>query len=186
MNGSIRKMALRHAAKVAFGSFVVACGGTVAGGEDASSDAKTSNDTGTKTDASTSLDSSLDSSSPADSSTSDGALACTGPVDIDASSITPEVFQCCLGVVEQLTGDAGFSAIDAGEITGDPAVDNCCKVIIADVDSNTGDYSAASPTLYSCCNALGNPIGPACTPWGPPMPPCMPYEWLALPALEAA
>ncbi len=183
MNPSIRKMALRHAAKVAFGSFVVACGGTVSGGEDASSDAKIGNDTGTKPDASTPLD----SSSPTDSSTmGDGALACTGPTDIDASSITPEVFQCCLGVVEQLTGDSGFMAIDAGEVTGDPAVDNCCKVIIADVDSNTSDYSAASPTLQTCCNALGYPNGPACTPWGPPMPVPMPYEWLALPALEAA
>jgi hypothetical protein len=187
MESSIRRSALRQAAKVAFGSLVISCGGTVSEGNplDAALDVKAS-------------DAAADAQavdSPADSPADvvipfDGSLACTGPVDVDASSVNEQIFQCCLGVVEQLTGDAGFVVVDAGAITGDPSIDNCCKAIIAHVDTTTTDYSAAIPTLGPCCSALGYPMGPACTPWGPPTPPAVPYEWLALIAprteLEAA
>jgi len=171
MDDSIRKKALRQAAKVAFGTCIIGCGGTLGSGQDASTDAV--NDTTKKsdaaqTDAATTEDASMDSPT-----LGDGALACTGPIDIDASSVDEQVFQCCLGVVEQITGDSGFMVVDAGEVLGDPSIDNCCKAIIAHVDNDTADYGAASPTFGTCCSALGYPQGPACTPWGPPTPPAM-------------
>jgi hypothetical protein len=106
-------------------------------------------------------------------SAADGALACTPPVDVDGGDPGEEVFQCCLGEVEAITGDAGFIVVDANEVTSDPSLDNCCKAIIAHVDNATEDYSAATYVLPTCCSALAGPIGPACTPWGPPTPPEM-------------
>lgn len=47
----------------------------------------------------------------------------------------------------------------------------CCDVLI---------HSAmpwSSEQLGACCWALGTPRGPACTPWGPPVPPAM--DWKA-------
>jgi hypothetical protein len=169
MDGSIRRKALRHAAKVAFGSLVVGCGGSVqaTGGRDGATDVKASGDDAA---ADVATEDVVTDASSSNDVTTDAALACTGPLDIDAS-VDEQTFQCCLGVVEQVTGDAGNTLIDAGAVTGDPAVDNCCKAIIAHVDQNSSDYSAAQPTLQACCNALGYPTGIACTPWGPPMPP---------------
>lgn len=162
----VRKMALRNAAKVALGSLVMGCGGTITDGGDAATDASSNKDTAQQKETSV-LDVVVQSDAP---------LACTGPVDVDAGDPGSTVFACCLPVVEALTGDAGFVVVDAGEVTGDPSVDNCCKAIIAHVDNDTQDYSAASQVLSTCCNALGYPVGPACTPWGPPTPPEMDME----------
>ena len=160
----VKKLALRSAAKVAFGSIAFGCGGSMMEQSDASSDA-----TADRFEASA-----LDAPHPIDSATTDdAALACTPPVEVDGGDPGEEVFQCCLGEVETLTGDAGFVVVDAGEITSDPSLENCCNAIIAHVDNATDDYSAASVVLPTCCNAIGGPIGPACTPWGPPMPPEM-------------
>jgi hypothetical protein len=164
-----RRRALRHAAKVAFGSLVIGCGGTQqVNGSDAEADV-TSKDVQIDTqDAATADDGPTDAMMMGD-----GALACTGPVSDDAGDVTEDTFQCCLGVIEGVTGDSGFPVVDASTVTGDPSVDNCCNAVIARVDTNTTDYSAAVAVLPSCCNALGYPTGPACTPWGPPMPPDM-------------
>lgn len=169
----LRKLALRNAAKVAFGSsLVMGCGGTITDGNDAATTA----DANGKKDSQGATDSSvLDVAQPIEAS-SDAPLACTGPVDIDAGDPGSTVFQCCLPVIEAITGDAGFVVVDAGEVTGDPSIDNCCKAVIAHVDNFTQDYSAADQVLSSCCNALGYPVGPACTPWGPPTPPEMKIE----------
>jgi hypothetical protein len=164
-----RRRALRHAAKVAFGSVMIGCGGTQqVSGSDAEADVKTNDVELDAQDAANLEDAPTDSMMMGD-----GALACTGPVSVDAGDVTEQTFQCCLGVIEGVTGDSGFPAADASTVTGDPSVDNCCNAVIARVDTNTSDYSAADAVLPSCCNALGYPVGPACTPWGPPMPPAM-------------
>lgn len=115
-------------------------------------------------------DAKVDALPTPDAAPLDAALACTAPVELDASVDEP-TFECCLGVVEEMTGDAGFTVVDAGAVAADPSVDNCCKAIIAHVDTTTADYSKASPTLPTCCGANDYPMGTACTPWGPPMPP---------------
>jgi hypothetical protein len=168
----VKKLALRSAAKVAFGTMMVGCGGTMA-----VSDAGEPQDASNPKNDASSIDSSTDGNAAdvaqIEDATGDGALACTPPVEVDGGDPGAEVFACCLGVVEAITGDAGFIVADAGEVTGDPSVDNCCKAIIAHVDNDTPDYSAAEQALPTCCNALASPMGPACTPWGPPMPPEM-------------
>jgi len=167
MDVSIRRRALRHAAKVAFGSLVISCGGMQdVNTPDAEADVKT------KPDSQAGQDAQPEGSTDA-MTVGDGSLACTGPVDVDAGGITEETFQCCLGVIEQITSDSGFPVVDAGEVTGDPSIDNCCKAVIARVDQSSADYTAAEPVIPTCCNALGYPQGVACTPWGPPMPPSM-------------
>ncbi len=168
MDVSIRRKALRHAAKVAFGTLVIGCGGT----EDTiAPDAQVD---GAKKDAQLQQDVFQQDAQDEPIVLTDGGLACTGPVGLDAgASITEQTFQCCLGVVEQIISDASFVVVDAGEVTGDPSIANCCTAVIAHVDAVTTDYGAASAVLPSCCNALGYPLGPACTPWGPPTPPSM-------------
>jgi hypothetical protein len=158
----VRKKALRHAAKVAFGTMIVGCGGNETTTTDAAADVKSGDVQMMDVMADALADVTADSASDV---ATDASLMCTQEVALDAS-IDENTFQCCLGVVEQITGDSGFTIADAG---GNPSIDNCCVAIVAHVDT-MGDYSAAEPTLGTCCNIVGNPMGPACTPWGPPMP----------------
>lgn len=175
MNLTIRRMALRNAAKVALGTFVAGCGGSIVVGQepDAQSDAK----------AKPGQDAALvDAIVPEQ----DAALACTGATEIDAGDVSDETFACCITEVKAATGDASPwddpNGPDASTVTNDPAAENCCNVIVARIDNepdggNAGaDYSAASDTLSWCCMALKSPMGSACTPWGPPMPPAMIVE----------
>ncbi len=161
MDRALRRTALRGAAKVAFGSLMVGCGGMIDTTDNVPtpplSDAATKPSIGT----------------PA------GALACTGPVDVDASGVDETTFQCCLGVERALMGDASPWSVDAGVVTSDPSGENCCNAIIAHIDQVTYDYSAGGTALQLCCSAVHHPMGPACTPWGPPTPPAMPSELLS-------
>ena len=157
MDTGIRRMALRNAAKVALGSLVMGCGGMIdttddGAAPDAAHDAP--KDAVAKTDAAT-------------------TLACTGPVEADASGIDTTTFQCCLGVEDALIGGQAPFEVDSGVVTSDPSAVNCCNAIIAHVDQVTTDYNAASQALQLCCPALKYPPGIACTPWGPPTPPAM-------------
>ena len=166
-------MALRNAAKVAFGTFVVGCGGSIVVGQepDAQSDAKATKDAA--------LDSAIVPKQ-------DAALACTGATEVDASDVSAETFQCCVATVKSATGDASPwgdpNGPDASAVTNDPAAQNCCSVIIARIDNEpdggnfSDDYMAAGDALNWCCIALSYPMGGACTPWGPPMPPAMVVE----------
>ena len=163
-------MALRNAAKVAFGTFVVGCGGSLVVGQepDAASDAnKPKNDAAA-----------LDAVVPEQ----DAALACTGATSIDASDVSEETFQCCVADVTSKTGDASPwtdpNGPDASLVQNDPAALNCCDVIVARIDNppdggSINDYTAAGNALNWCCIALNYPMGTACTPWGPPTPPAM-------------
>ena len=165
MDAFTRKLALRNAAKVAFGSLFFGCGGTMVSASeppDALPDAPAAPD-----------------AAFSDVVAADAALACTGPTEVDAGNVSEETFQCCIGVVSSDVGDASPWESDGGEIASDPSAANCCSAIVARVDDEpdggnvSGDYLAASNLLPWCCRALGYPMGPACTPWGPPMPPPM-------------
>jgi hypothetical protein len=114
----------------------------------------------------------------------DAALACTGPTDVDASDVSEDTFQCCIAEVKAATGDASPwtdpNGPDASTVQNNPAALNCCDVIVARIDNEPdggsmgADYGAAGEALGWCCIALNNPMGTACTPWGPPTPPAMP------------
>jgi len=172
MELTIRRLALRGAAKVAFGSLFFQCGGAITTGPgDAEADAKAKPD-GAPVDAAV-----LDVVAP------DAALACTGPTAIDAGDVSEEAFACCVGEVASAVGDASPwddpNGPDASVVEDNPAALNCCDAILARMDDEPDggdlgqDYATASQVLSWCCFATGTPFGPACTPWGPPMPPEM-------------
>lgn len=174
MNSYVRRLALRNAAKVAFGSLFLQCGGAISTGPtDAEADGNAKPD-GKPVDAAV-----LDVSVP------DGALACTGATEVDAGDVTEETLTCCVDVVSNQVGDASLfgdpNGPDASLVTNDPAALNCCNAIIARIDDEPdgGDLSqdygtaTANEVLQWCCQATGTPIGSACTPWGPPTPPAM-------------
>ena len=170
MNLTIRRLALRNAAKVALGTWVMGCGGTIAIGQepDAGGDANK-----------TKKDAALDAVVPEQ----DAALACISKTDVDASDVTSDTFQCCVATVSNAVGDASPwgdpNGPDASLVDDNPAAANCCAAIIARIDhepdggSVSNDYMAAGSALQWCCIALGEPAGAACTPWGPPTPPAM-------------
>lgn len=175
MNLTIRRLALRNAAKVALGTWVVGCGGSIVTGQDDAA----ATDAGKKKDGAA-LDAALvDSVVPEQ----DAALACTGKTDVDASDVTTETFACCVATVNTATGDASPwsdpNGPDASAVQDNAAALNCCDVIIARIDNEPDggsvgdDYSAAGSSLSWCCIALSYPMGSACTPWGPPTPPSM-------------
>ena len=175
MNLMIRRLALKNAAKVAFGTFVVGCGGSIAiGQDDAATDASRP-----KKDAAF-----MDSVVPEQ----DAALACTGKTEVDASDVTSETFACCVAEVKSATGDASPwsdpNGPDASAVQDNAAALNCCDVIIARIDNEpdggsvSSDYMAAGDALNWCCIALNYPMGSACTPWGPPTPPAMPMDMM--------
>jgi len=173
MDACTRRLALRSAAKVAFGSLLLHCGGTIGQGPaDAEADAKT------KADAEPVDAAVLDVVSPPP----DAALACVGPTEVDAGDVTEDAFQCCVAEVSSDVGDAGpwdTNGPDASLVADDPAAANCCRAIVARIDhepdggSASQDYVAASNGSYvlQWCCGVAFEQGSACTPWGPPMPP---------------
>jgi len=170
MDAFTRKLALRNAAKVAFGSMFFGCGGAImsdAGTPDAKADAPPIHD-----------------AAVVDAATApDAALACTGPTAVDAGDVSEETFQCCVATVQSDVGDASPwgdpNGPDASLVTNSPAATNCCNAILARIDDEpdggdlSADYGAAGQLIQWCCMAVGDPMGPACTPWGPPSPPEM-------------
>lgn len=177
MNVSVRRKALRHAAKVAFGSLVMGCGGTISAGDDTTTPDARANDAKQGLDVGVVADAAVADAVVADAVVppSDASLMCTGPTDVDAATVDHQTFECCIALVENDVGDASPWGSDAG--LTDPNAIDCCQAIISYVDHPGDDagswptnYNEASPTFAWCCAPLGEPQGPACTPWGPPMP----------------
>jgi hypothetical protein len=95
----------------------------------------------------------------------------------DGGQIDPTMFDCCLPFLAQYAPDGGGAFTTSA--AGDPYVLSCCAAIVNDVDHNTQDYAKVPwQELNACCVLLQYPVGPACTPWGPPVPPAMPASWL--------
>jgi hypothetical protein len=56
----------------------------------------------------------------------------------------------------------------------DPPETECCTAILDRIEADWSQYSKTDPKVLSqCCNIDNNKTRPACTPWGPPMPPAM-------------
>jgi hypothetical protein len=93
-----------------------------------------------------------------------------------ADPLSDATFACCID------HETAVFMADAG--ADDPATKACCTAIQTRIDDEfrdggaqfSADYQKATPVLYDCCRVIGSPIGPACTPWGPPPPPAMPGE----------
>jgi len=79
-----------------------------------------------------------------------------------AEAPTKTTRECCDTELATATfgDDAGTNSLTLG----------CCDVLIHSADP------WSSEQLGECCFALGTPHGPACTPWGPPVPPSMGWK----------
>jgi len=142
MNASIRRRALSAAATVTFS--VLGCGGIVAP-----------------------LDRDDPDATPI--ATRDAAHHAALACDTPAGTVDETTFACCRDLVVATLGDAAAWRLpDAA--AADPDVLACCGALIRHVDQTPADYAKAGAALGPCCDALHNPIGVACTPWGPPMP----------------
>ena len=172
-----QRRALRATARLAFAlSGVAACGGTTTTPANTPIDGATPTDSAVN-DAAAGDDGAGDDASTAHDGASEASTRSDASLTCDLSQ--PEsnaAFECCIAHEESV-----FAA-DAGGT--DPTTMTCCKAIIDRIDGDTGDagaqfstdYQQAGPVLGECCRLLGTPIGPACTPWGPPPPPAMPEE----------
>jgi hypothetical protein len=170
--------ALRATARLAFAlSGVAACGGTTTTPGNTPNDGATSTNDSATSEAAAGDDAAGDDASTAHDSASEASTRSDASLSCDLSQ--PEsnaAFECCIA------HEASVFAADAGG--ADPTTMPCCKAIVDRIDGDTGDASAqlvmdyqqAEPALNGCCRLLGTPIGPACTPWGPPPPPAMPEE----------
>jgi hypothetical protein len=188
MDPTIFRAALRASAKVALTATLSSCGGTIhttpqGGPPDATADAWLA-------DAPAAVDAFVVADSP-------GPGTCNPP---PVSSLLPEpnhpgirigddLFDCCATTLgSALVADSGL--LDpADAAASDPRVLGCCAVaayrLNADVGPDAGAFYGDMGTLMDagvnvnsnfldCCYALKDYQGPACTPWGPPMPPAMP------------
>jgi hypothetical protein len=215
MHSSTRHAALRAAAKVTL-SALVSCGGAtedVATGHDAiARDAEHHADAAPKVVRDTAADTGANAADAGHSRASAGdaelaalfdaadgrrrdaraASPCTAETfDVDGT-VSTATFECCTSYLEADLVDGGEGLL---ELRSAPAVKECCASVVAFVDH--GGYRAleeagitAERAVESCCGVLateaGPPMGPACTPWGPPVPPAMPVAALSPSSLEVA
>lgn len=164
MNRLVFRAALRASAKVALGAAFAGCGGMVG---------------------STAQHAAPEASAP------EAVSADATPVDVtsvdaardEGQTCDPPSFECCVSLLEAVPpNDGGFAFPDAA--VGNPEVQACCATVIARLDDDYHDASAATamqdeqtaaPVRWACCQVTPTE-GPTCTPWGPPMPPEMPGE----------
>ena len=89
--------------------------------------------------------------------------------------VSEETFSCCVRTVEKIFAH--------NPSTHQPAP-VCCGAIVEAVDDALSHSSPGAGEMYTraiqkgalftCCDRMEWPAGPACTPWGPPVPPAMP------------
>jgi hypothetical protein len=192
MNALVFRAALRATARVAFTAAIVGCGGTTSeGNSDAAKSEAAMGKEGAATDAPSGRDAEhvKDTAPPGDS-----GLMCNAPPpsslfdkDAAADTVSESLFNCCIAGLEPLIGDSQTGASDAE--AADPNLLACCGVIVFAADKDRGLDASAEATAElqslqklgfaaqdTCCELLKEPLGPTCTPWGPPMPPAMPGE----------
>jgi hypothetical protein len=175
MRASTKSFALRAAAKAALSMTVVGCGGATV---------TTPTEDAGKTSASMAKDAGMtptvleDSEAPP--TTRDGGDSrvamgdpCPG-VSVGDASVSEDGFACCKSYLTP-AADAAFGSL--GVDASAPFAAACCSAVIRYADTTDGAYASADAILPGCCESLDpEPIGRACTPWGPPVPPAMPME----------
>ena len=100
-------------------------------------------------------------------------LACEAPGPDDEVALDPEQLDCCnalLAPVLPSEPDAWPAWIEAAAA---PDVQGCCRVELAHFEADPGGTVVPWDTVSPCCEALEFPVGVACTPWGPAVPPAV-------------
>lgn len=167
MRESTRRAALRATAKVALSLTVVGCAAEVQLPREDNEDATVGTDeeltrAGGRT------------GSPTASGGSSGdELVCDAPPVGEVVLLDAELVQCCTSFIEPATPTDGPSW-ETWQSVADPDLDGCCQVLVAHVDQDTTGAGDLWEMMSACCMRLDYPMGPACTPWGPPVPPAMP------------
>jgi hypothetical protein len=88
--------------------------------------------------------------------------------------------RCCEGEIGAILGE-GF-AFPAGALSAELV--SCCSLVVSFLDEHQGAQGQGGHEVSwnergACCAVLDPmPIGPTCTPWGPPSPPAMPAGWV--------
>jgi len=188
MNHAIRRQALQTTAKVALSLTVLACGGTVEVAQEAPAQ------TDPPPDPPEPIDEEQGERLPSQASfpEEEEPLACdAAPVGEEVTILDDEQLGCCLDQLEPVWPAEGPDGWEQWQETmQDEDVGACCNVVVAHADqATTFDLfeTLGWDKIQRCCEAAGSPVGPACTPWGPPVPPhlrgVMP---LSLDALEIA
>lgn len=99
--------------------------------------------------------------------------ACDTTVTADAG-VSADGLACCRTLVTSEMADAGFGMSQLpASAKKDPDITACCKAISASGWGSGGAAMSAYETARACCELTGDWSNPACTPWGPPMPPAM-------------
>jgi hypothetical protein len=100
------------------------------------------------------------------------ALACDAPRPGEEVSIDDAQLDCCLGVLEPLIPTGEVNTWEQWQQDAEePAVMGCCVVAVSHVSDDWSKMDTVGwETVNSCC-AIDQSLGPACSPWGPPMPP---------------
>jgi hypothetical protein len=189
MRSEVHQAALRAAARLAFFSTVIGCGGlTDASTPEPEQDA---NDAGwfprvATTDASSSFSKEAGGGDASDAApatdAADSSLAdTTAPPSCDSS----DSFTCCEREVHAAWPDGGGFTADAGASAETKA---CCQVLASHYDNaldedggnpSAWDWADDSNVKWACCLSI-QWNSTTCTPWGPPVPPAMPRGFAAV------
>jgi hypothetical protein len=174
MRASTKSFALRAAAKAALSISAFSCGGATV--------TSPTEDAG-KTSAAMDLDSGTTSTTMREDAEAPPTMRDAGNTVVATDDPCPGVpggdaavsengFACCKSYLAPAAGAAfGSLGVDASA----PFAAACCSAVIRYVDVTDGAYTAAEALLPGCCESQNPiPIGRACTPWGPPVPPAMP------------
>ncbi len=160
MDAIVRRRALLAAAKVALSLTVLGCS---SGSEDSTAEDDTSAEALRHKDAGCSAH---------------HTPACDVPEIGADASVSKSGIACCKSLIQSEMVDAGFGM---GQLPAsakkDPDVLSCCSAVKA---QGIGQFQSLYETAMACCQLTGDFSNPACTPWGPPMPPAM-REGFALP-----
>lgn len=186
MHDDIRRRALQITAKVALSLTVFGCGGTV----EVASEAPVTDDPPTEP-----PDPDDPGEEPRDGRPerpterpTDPALACDAvPPGEPVTALDEDRLACCVDLLEPLWADETVAGWEAWQQTKlDPDVAGCCNVVVAHVAASLEIAPAIGwSEVTQCCDAAGFPAGPACTPWGPPVPPVGLRGLTSLDLLEA-
>ncbi len=180
MNESIRKRALRAAAKVALSFTVMGCGTVVI--EKVPLPAQ--DDPVEKPSEQPSSDGQPRLKNPTVlglAETSDELLCHAPTAAEDVPLDDDELVACCRAELgpqlslalddQQVWNDFATAAAE------DAGTQACCTVLVVNNDADaqsTGNVDFETAWLLQpCCQSIDVPVGPTCTPWGPPMPPSM-------------
>jgi hypothetical protein len=174
MRSDIQRAALRAAAKLVFSAGVFGCGGASAVDPSAQTDKAPA-------DPASSTEGDLSASRDAGHRAHDAGNVCDPRTHYGLSKD-----DCCADVVATAYPDGGpsWSQNPAPHVRTE--VRQCCQFLAdeADAKAKMGQGGFSWPQRDTCCAVIGWTGAATCTPWGPAVPPPMPWAHAASPELQ--